>query len=119
MVTEIDRGPVIAQRECAIEPWDTSLTVYNKVQELQLQLISETLPDILSNNIKLIETAEGNYNGIGDYKQLCEIDLDQTVKVGDFVNLLRALTHPPYHNAYFLTKDGERVTISLSLECQK
>jgi methionyl-tRNA formyltransferase len=43
-----------------------------------------------------------------------EIDLDAEVRVGDFIDRLRALTFPPYDNAYF-EKDGEKYHVDIEI----
>ena len=39
----IDTGPIIAQREVPVEPWDTAKTLYDKLVEEGAQLVVEQL----------------------------------------------------------------------------
>lgn len=40
------------------------------------------------------------------------------MKIGDAIDLLRALTHAPYKNAYFMTKDKKKVYLSLEMSVE-
>jgi len=115
MVPEVDRGPVIDRIPVALNPWDTSLTAYLKIQEAEKELLRLHLPGILDRSFSLTETEEGNYHGIADYRKLCHLNLEETATFGEFLNRLRALTHPPYQNAYFITPEGRKVFVSVQL----
>lgn len=116
MVEEVDRGPVIAQLEVELFAHDTSRTAYDRIQQAEIALLKTWLPRILSGEYTTTETASGNYNGIEDFKALCPIDWDETGTFGDFIDRLRALSHPPYRNTYFLDKEGKRVYLTLQLD---
>ena len=32
------------------------------------------------------------------------------------INYLRAMTHPPYKNSYFIDEDGNKIFVSIELE---
>jgi methionyl-tRNA formyltransferase len=117
MNEDIDAGPVIAQREVKISSVDTSASAYAKVIEMEKELISETLPDIIRGTYEATapETT-GNYNGIADYRQLCHLDLDSRATLREHLNLFRALSHPPFWNAYFLDEDGKKVFVRVEME---
>lgn len=115
MVLEIDRGPVIAQKTVELLPQDTSLTAYNRIIDAEIELLKAWLPQILSGNYSCRDTEEGNYNGIADFNELCSFDLNETATFKEFINRIRALSHPPYRNAYFLTDSGQKVYLNLEL----
>ncbi len=115
MVNEVDRGPVIAQTPVTIEPWDTSRSVYNKVLSAEIDLLKIHLPSILANTYTATATEAGNYNGIADFNALCPIDLNEKGTFGEFIDRLRALTHPPFRNAYFMAQNGQKVYVNLEL----
>lgn len=116
MDEEIDHGDIIIQEEVEVESNDTSLDVYNKIQLKEMELFEINIDHILSlefNRIKPL--SEGNYNSIQDYRNLCQIDLDKKVSMGEAIDYLRALTHLPYKNAYFIDKNGKKVYITINL----
>lgn len=115
MVNEVDRGPVIAQMQVPIKPWDTSLSVYQKVMEAEVELLKVHLPSILAGTYSAAPTEDGNYNSISDFKALCPIDLNEKGTFGEFIDRLRALSHPPFRNAHFVTAEGKKVFLNLEL----
>lgn len=116
MVPEIDRGPVIAQIEVEVFDHDTSRTAYERVQRAELELLTRWIDRVISGDYEVTITSEGNYNSISDFKDLCRLDLDSTMSLGSAIRLLRALSHPPFRNAYYIGGDGRRVYLTLSLE---
>ncbi|MDB5164322.1 MAG: putative formyltransferase [Candidatus Saccharibacteria bacterium] len=114
----IDHGNIIAQKEVPLYAWDTSLTAYQRVQEAEKELLKENLHSILSNTYTtFVPKAEGNLNLKVDFDKLCEIDMNEQTSFQETIDKLRALTHPPYKNAYFIDpKSGEKVWIQINLE---
>jgi methionyl-tRNA formyltransferase len=117
MDDELDHGAIICQKEIELEVWDTSLTAYNKVQNMEVELLEQWLPKILSGNYcSVTPKIEGNINFKKDFNRLCEIDLNKIQKIGDTIDLLRALSHGDYKNAYFIDdKTSEKVFIRLEI----
>lgn len=119
MDEEVDHGAVIAQREASINSWDTSLDVYNRVIGLEKKILSEELVSILSGDEKeTVSMDEGNYNSIADFKALCKINLSDVGTLRSHIDLLRALTHGDYKNAYYFEEDGKKVFVSIKLEVE-
>ena len=117
MDEEIDHGDIIIQNEVKINSYESSLDVYNKIQAKEIELFSEVVDDILGNTFERTKPkSQGNYNSIQNYKKICEINLDQKVTMEEAINYLRAMTHPPYKNSYFIDKDGNKVFVSIELE---
>lgn len=107
MDEEIDHGPIIDQEEVLLSESDTSFTAYRKVIAAEKVLLRRNLDSLVNNHfISQSPNGEGNYNSISDYRQLCEIDLNHLGTFRQHLDLLRALTHPPYQNAYVDLEDG-------------
>lgn len=120
MDEEVDHGGVIAQKETSINSWDTSLEVYNRVIELEKEILSEELAAIIAGNEKeIVNVDEGNYNSIADFKNLCEIDLSDVGTLKNHIDLLRALTHGNYKNAYYLDASGRKIFVSVKFEVEQ
>jgi len=116
MDQKIDHGPIICQKMVNIEEVDTSIDVYNKVIAAEKELLREFLIPILSLSYDTkAPTSEGNYNSIKDFKNLCELDLDDVSTLRDHINLLRALSHGDYRNAFFIDKDQSKIFVKISL----
>ena len=113
----LDHGPILAQKEVPVFSWDTSLSAYQRVQEAEKKLIEDSLEDILFNRCNGSKAAPGNVNLKRDFNALCELDLEEVLTMKEAIDRLRALSHPPYSNAYFKAQEDQRkVFVSLSLE---
>jgi methionyl-tRNA formyltransferase len=113
----IDHGKIIDQIRVDIQPWETSLEVYNNILTAELKLIRNNLLNIISDNyITFPPGGEGNYNSKEDFKSLLEIDLNESTVVSDFIDKLRGLTHGDFKNAFFRNSDtGKKIYVSIKL----
>jgi hypothetical protein len=117
MDEEIDHGDIIIQAVVDILSHDTSLTVYERVVDLEVELFSCNFDSIIDETYTPVKMdGEGNYNGISDFKKLCELDLNHVDSLGKHIDLLRSLSHGEYKNSYFWDDNGNKVIISVSLE---
>ena len=79
-------------------------------------MLERHLGDLLTGNFTLTPMAgEGNINYKADFDRLCRIDRNECATYGQVIDRLRALTHAPYENAYFLDEDGKRVYVGITL----
>jgi len=117
MDEKIDHGDIIVQEEVKIYESDSSLSVYRRVLKKEVKLFNMYIDKILSNDFDVYTPkSEGNYNSIDDYKNICKIDLDRNVTMREAINYLRAMSHAPYKNCYFVDSDKNRVYVSIELE---
>ena len=118
---QLDHGAIIAQKQVEMNSWDTSSDIYNRVQQTELELLKENIEAILQGKYKTIKPEEeGNVNLKKDFNELCKLDLDKEMNLGNAIDLLRALTHDKYANAYFIDpKTGAKVYVKISLEREK
>lgn len=116
MNEKVDHGDIIFQEKVEIFPDDDSLDVYNRVQQVEKRLISQNLKTLIQGNYKSYPmSSEGNYNGIKDFEKLRKLDLGSIATLEEHLDLLRALTHGEYKNAYY-EKDGRKYYIKVSIE---
>jgi methionyl-tRNA formyltransferase len=115
---ELDHGKIIVQKEVPIYANDTSLTAYNRVQEAEVVLLEMYLDSIIEGDYEAKSMNEiGNLNLKNDFYKLCELDLTKTQTIGETIDLLRALTHGNYKNAWFYDeKTGNKIYVSVELE---
>lgn len=116
MVEEIDEGPIIDKKEVRVETQDTARTLYDRLSHEMIELFKKNWPDIVNEEV---ETEEQDLNeGTTHYEReladLCELKMGEKVKVGDFIEKLRALTYPPYKTAYF-EKYGKKYYVELDI----
>lgn len=115
MTTNIDAGPVIDRQKVPIYPDDTGRDLYDRLEATQFDQFTECWPSIRDDDVNTIDQpTEGTYHYKQDFVDLWELDLDEKIRVGDFLNRLRALTFPPYDNAYFEV-DGERYYLDVTI----
>ncbi|BBX74733.1 hypothetical protein MSHI_26390 [Mycobacterium shinjukuense] len=117
MDDQLDHGPIIAQKECAIESWDSSGSVYARLMEIERELVLEHFAALRDGSYQAKPPAvEGNLNLKKDFERLRHLDLNEHGTFGDFLNRLRALTHDGYRNAWFVDASGRKVFVRVVLE---
>lgn len=117
MDAEIDHGAIIDQIEVPVGPADTSLDIYNRVISAEKQLIDRQFSAILNRDYVVKKPSiEGNYNSIDDFKSICHLDLNNVATLKSHLNLLRALTHGNFKNAFFEDEYGKKFFVRITIE---
>jgi methionyl-tRNA formyltransferase len=112
----VDTGDIIAQAEVPIEPIDTGATLYRKLEEESMKLLSKIWPDIVKGRVvtRPQPKSGGTTHRLKDVEAIDEIQLEKQYKGRDLLNILRARTFPPYRGAYFI-EDGKKILVDLHL----
>lgn len=114
MDEQVDHGAIIAQQEVIVSSWDTSFDVYNRIFHAEKKLLEENLEAVLSGDVQgVMATSEGNYNSISDFNSICELDLSNVGTFMEHIDILRALTHSNFNNAYYIDADGRKIFIKI------
>lgn len=101
MDEKIDNGKIIAQKKIDVDFGDTSLELYNKIIECEKSLIRIYLKKIINEDYKSTYPFKiGNYNDIKKFKKLCKLNLESKDSLYNHINLLKALSHGEFKNAY-------------------
>lgn len=117
MVPEVDAGPIIVQEKVSVDSWDTSLDLYKKIQFLEIRLLRENLARIINGNFAAFEpNGFGSINSLNDFRDFCVLDLNSVGTLGDSIDLLRALSHGDFDNAYFFDSAGNKVFVKICLK---
>lgn len=112
----IDTGKIISRQKVDKTNIDTGKSLYQKLTLAAYDLFVKTWPKIQSGNSKPIsQPSGGTYHRRSDITLIEKINLDKKYKAGDLINILRARTFPPYHGAYFVTPEGQKVFMRLKL----
>lgn len=116
MTAKVDAGPIVDRRNVPIKPDDNARDLYERLEAAQIQQFKEMWPQIRDGTAETIEQDpdEGTYHRKADFVELWELDRDETVTVGEFIDRLRALTFPPYKNAYF-EQDGDKYHVEINI----
>ena len=116
MDAELDHGPILWQEEIPLYAHDTSQDIYIRILRKEIEMLEAHLGDLLAGNYTLTPMeSEGNINYKADFDALCPIALDDPATYGAVIDRLRALTHEPYQNAYFVDADGKKVYVGITL----
>ncbi|MFN7085633.1 MAG: dTDP-4-amino-4,6-dideoxyglucose formyltransferase [Burkholderiales bacterium] len=116
MDAQIDHGPILAQQQIEVFPWDTSLTLYQRIVDAEIGLFTAHFDDIVSGRlVPAAAPGDGNLNRKEDFDRLCRIDLTAPTTFGEAIDRLRALTHGEHRNAYFIDENGRKVYVRMTL----
>lgn len=120
MDEKLDNGPIICRKFVEKFPWDTSLSIYDRVLDAEMELFHGNFNEIFDSTYTSKKPEKGgNFFSKKDFRDLCEIDLNQNVTFKEAINRLRSLTHGDYLNAYFLDPNsGKKVFLNLTLTLQ-
>ncbi|MEH2266466.1 dTDP-4-amino-4,6-dideoxyglucose formyltransferase [Nostoc sp.] len=117
MDEKVDHGSIIIQRQVEIFSFDTSDTVYKRILDAELDIFSEVIEKILYNDYHTYTLEEeGNINKKKDFQKIRQIELEKLYSGREIIDLLRALTHGDYQNAYFIDDENNKIFIRLTLE---
>jgi methionyl-tRNA formyltransferase len=116
MKPEVDTGEIIAQRRVESSFADTGKSLYQRLEDASTQLFKETWPAIRDGTVDTSEQEEGvsSIHYKSDFEDLCNIDPEETYEAKELIDILRALTFPPFDNA-FIEIDGEKHYIEVEI----
>lgn len=108
----VDTGDVIAQRQVVVGPTDTGGSLHQKLTLELIDLFQSTFPSIRDGQASRTPQnhALATTHRKSELAAVDRIDLDRNYRSGDFLNLLRARTYPPYPAAFFL-ENGQKVYV--------
>lgn len=117
MVEKVDAGSLVAQRRVPVYPDDTGKTVYTRLIDATVGLLEQEWQSIRDDTYETKENLieEGTYHHSSEFDDLCELDLEAETTVGSVINKLRALTFPPFNNAYF-ERNGKRYYVDIDIQ---
>lgn len=112
----IDTGDIIARCQVDDSFEDTGKSLYRRIETASVELFIDTWPDIESGEIDPIQQVdeEATFHEKSDFKELCQIDPAQKYTAKEFLNILRALTFPPFDNA-FVEIDGTKYYLEIEI----
>jgi methionyl-tRNA formyltransferase len=113
---KIDTGEIISQVEVPIEPYDTGLSLFNKLQAGAFELFRDSWELLEADKIEHTDqrNLEGTYHRTKDVENIDEIDLEKKYRAQYLIDVLRARSFPPYDGAYFMI-NGKKIFMRLEL----
>ena len=111
-----DTGPIWAQREVPLTPYDTAGTIYARLQDEIVALFRETWPAIVSGELEPVpqDHARAVYHDRSEVDRLDELRPDDVMRVGDVIDRLRARSFGDRGFAWYEV-GGERVYVNVRL----
>ncbi len=117
MDENLDSGNIIVREKIKKFSWDTSLSLYERVVELEKKLIEGNLKNILADSYQTTKPeSDGFLSTKKNFKELCEINLNEKLTFKQAIDKLRALTHGEYKNAYFYDETRNKIFLKIELE---
>jgi methionyl-tRNA formyltransferase len=111
----IDSGDIIRQRKVEVDPIDTGLTLYRKLEEAAVELFRECWPFVRAGRVERTPQHQGGtFHKLRDVQSIDEIELDRTYTARLLIDILRARTFPPYPGAFFRDQ-GRKIYLRLQL----
>lgn len=112
----VDTGDVIARREVDSTFADTGRSLYRRIERACVDLFEAVWPDVEAGTVEATEQTdeEATYHYKSDFEELCRIDPEERYEAKELIDVLRALTFPPFDNA-FLEIDGERYYVEVEV----
>jgi len=111
----IDTGDIIAKKKVETSFDDTGKSLYERLEQAQYELFTENWPEIESGNVETVSQDEdGTYHEVQEFEELCELNPKDEYTVKEILNHLRALTFPPFDNA-FVEVEGEKYYVDINI----
>jgi len=119
MDERVDMGDIVYQKRIDVQPSDTAHSLYQKALEAELEVFREAWPFLRDHNIQRIpqDKAKGSSHRRQDMfrDDIQEIKLDESVKAGDLLRCLRALTTNSLKEAAYFDLGGKRYRVQLRI----
>lgn len=113
---EIDHGRIIARAKVNKYEYDTSLTLYNRVIDKEIELLKENFGKILKKQyLSFKPEKQGQLYLKKDFNELCKLDLNEKLTMGEALKKMRALTHGKYENAFYIDEHQNKIYISVNI----
>jgi methionyl-tRNA formyltransferase len=112
----IDTGDIIARERVETSFDDSGRDLYERLEDAGFTVFVQTWPAIEAGDVstETQSTEDGSYHTSEHFDDLCEIDPNETYTAKQLLDVLRALTFPPFNNA-FVEIDNHRYYIEVDI----
>jgi methionyl-tRNA formyltransferase len=112
----VDTGDIIAQRQVPVHPTDTGERLYQRLEQVCVELFQDTWPSVRSGQAPRHsqDPHDGTVHRVRDVERLDAIDPGAKYTARELIDIVRARTFPPYRGAYF-ELEGKRIYLRLQL----
>lgn len=114
---KLDGGEILKAERIDVFSWDTGYALYFRLISKSEEMI-QYIADLLYGRESLksfLPDSQGSFHCLRDFEEAKLINLDSVDSFKGFIDRVRALTFPPYKNAYFLDENGRKVFVDIVL----
>lgn len=112
----VDSGDIAMQRAVSVRPDDTADSLYRRTLEVELELLGEAIPLLREQRLpRVSQTDGGTYHVKTDLAAVRAIDLSESMRVGELIDRLRALTTSVPEESAFFTVRGRRYLVQVQI----
>lgn len=116
----IDTGDIVHQQSLDVSPGDTAHTLYQRLKRLEFEVFKEAWPQLVSDSYQRQpqNLTQGYVHRRADVsaEHIQRIDLNESVRTGDLIRHLRALTTNRIEEAAYYEVDGQRYRIQVLID---
>jgi methionyl-tRNA formyltransferase len=113
----LDTGDIALQRGIDVRPDDTAHTLYQRVMYTELELLKESIPQMLQGTLpRTIQEGGGTSHRKEDLRSIQRLDLIEKRPVGEIIDILRSLTTNRWAEAAFFETGGRRYRLRLEVK---
>ncbi len=117
MAAETDTGDVALQRPLEVRPEDTADSLYERVVDLELEVLREAVPLLVRRSLgRTPQDPDGTLHRKRDLAAVRRLDLGERVPVGRVLDRLRALTTSRRDEAAYFEHGGARYRVRVEIE---
>ena len=117
MDEDIDTGDIIHQKQVEVLPTDTADILYQRIMETEYEVFKEALPALINNSYhrKSQKNIKGSTHKREDLlsENLRKLNLDEDMKIGELLKLLRALTTNRIDESAYFEINGSKYYIQV------
>ncbi len=112
----VDTGDIVARKQVESSFADTGKSLYERIERACVELFTGVWPDIEDRTVDATEQddSESTYHYQSDFEDLCRLNPDKQYTLEELLDILRALTFPPFDNAQ-IEVDGETYYIEVDI----
>ncbi len=110
----LDTGPLVARKEVRVKPDDDAESLRDRLMVEQFELFKDSWNDIVEGNAEEQRPDLGTVHRKNDLDRVSHLDLDEEMKLGEALDLLRALSYGDKALAHF-EEDGKNYSVSIEI----
>ncbi len=114
MSEKLDEGDIIHQKRLLVKKSDTANSLYQQVLDLEEEVFKEAIEQLVSLKLnRKKQTKQGTSYVKNDLQRMQEVNLNEKIKVTDFLDRLRGLSTNNKEEAAFFFENGKKIGMKI------